>query len=67
MNSVKKREKKQINQLLKSFGSVLMVFALLFIVKRVLEMDIDYKGIFNIRTVLFSLLISVLYGIMIII
>lgn len=67
MNSVKKREKKQINQWLKSFGSVLMIFALLFIVKRVLEMDIDYKGIFNIRTVLFSLLISVLYGIMIII
>lgn len=62
-----KQKKIEKNQVLKALGSILMALALLFILKKILEMDIDYKSIFNGYTIAASILISVAYGLIIII
>lgn len=66
---IRKSEKKTVkkNKILKLVGSILMVLAALFVVKRIAEIDIDYKSVFNIQTIFFSIVISIIYGIIIII
>lgn len=57
----------EVKKLAKIFGNVLTILSLLFIVKQIADLEINYGNIFNTRTILIMIAISVVYGVIIII
>lgn len=64
---MKKEEKGNKKKILKAAGNLVTILAVLFVIRKLMGLDIDYSTLANAKSLVWILVISVIYGIIIVV